>query len=121
LAALDRHPEAARMMAEALRIILPHTERYPETYGGLARTITADVLRYNDAAGQAPDQALLEQAAQALAPSDQERAEREKLEPIVRAILEAADKNGELDEKALATLPPMLADQLRTAWAGRSG
>jgi hypothetical protein len=48
----------------------------------------------------------------------EEQAEREKLKTIVRAILEAADKTGELDEKVLATLPPMLADQLRAAWAG---
>jgi hypothetical protein len=61
-------------------------------YGGLARTITADVLRYNDAAGQEPDQALLERAAQILAPSDEAKAEREKLKTIVRSILEAADK-----------------------------
>ena len=72
LAALDRHHEAARMVADALRIILPYAERYRE----LTRTITADVLRYNDAAGQAPDQALLERAAQALAPSGEEQAER---------------------------------------------
>jgi hypothetical protein len=52
---------------------------------------------------------------------DEERAEREKLKMIVRAILEAADKAGELDEKVFATPPPMLADQLRAAWAGRSG
>jgi hypothetical protein len=38
-----------------------------------------------------------------------------------RPILEAADKTGELDKKALAMLPPMLADQLRAAWAGRAG
>jgi hypothetical protein len=52
---------------------------------------------------------------------DEEQAEREKLKTIVRAMLEAADKTGELHEKVLATLPPMLADQLRAAWAGRSG
>jgi hypothetical protein len=71
LAALDRHQEAALIAAEALRFILPYAERYPETYGELARTITADVLRYNDAVGQAPDQALLERAARVLAPSDE--------------------------------------------------
>jgi hypothetical protein len=101
------------MAAEALRLILPYAERNPETYGGLARTITAALLRHNDAAGQAPHHALLEHAAQVLAPPDQEQAEIEAVKTIVRAILEAAEETGELDEKALATLPPMLADQLR--------
>jgi hypothetical protein len=35
-------------------------------------------------------------------------------------ILEAANEKGELDEEALATLPPMLADQIRATFAGRS-
>ena len=59
----------------------------------------------------------IERAAQVLAPSEEEQAEVERLKMIVHAILAAADKTGELDEKALATLPPMFADQLRAAWA----
>jgi hypothetical protein len=43
----------------------------------------------------------------------EEQVEREELKTIVRAILEAADETGELDEK-------VLADQLRAAWARRS-
>jgi hypothetical protein len=54
-----------------------------------------------------------------LAPSEQEQSKR--LKSIVRAILEAAEETGALDEEALAALPPMVADQLRAAWAGRSG
>jgi hypothetical protein len=77
LAALDRHQEAARIAAEALLIILPYSEGYPERYAGLARTIAADVLRYHDATGQEPDQAMIERAAQVLAPSDNERVESE--------------------------------------------
>jgi hypothetical protein len=68
LAALDRHEEAARAAVDALRMLLPFVQRYPETYGALARTVVADIKRYSDAAGQVPDQSLLEQAAQLLPP-----------------------------------------------------
>jgi hypothetical protein len=78
-------------------------------------------------AGLAPDRpeelkaARLLRAIQNADFQTRKQAEREKLKTIVRTILEAADKTGELDEKVLATLPPMLADQLRASWAGRSG
>jgi hypothetical protein len=45
---------------------LPFVERYPETFGGLARTIAADVLRYSEAAGIEPDQALIDRVAHVL-------------------------------------------------------
>jgi tetratricopeptide (TPR) repeat protein len=55
LAALDRNGEAARAAVEALQTLLPYVQRYPETFGELARTITADIKRYSDAAGQADE------------------------------------------------------------------
>ena len=42
------------MVSEALEIVTPFVERYPQAYGELARTIASDVLRYNEAAAQAP-------------------------------------------------------------------
>jgi tetratricopeptide (TPR) repeat protein len=72
LAALD---QAAQAAAEALRILFPFVERYPETFGELARKVMADIQRYSDAAGQAPDQALLARAAQVLG-SPQKKSEQ---------------------------------------------
>ncbi|MFN0182134.1 MAG: tetratricopeptide repeat protein [Gemmatimonadales bacterium] len=66
LAELDWPAEAARAAHEALRILAPFVERYPDRYGALARTICADVVRYCDAAAQAPDHILLERIARAL-------------------------------------------------------
>jgi hypothetical protein len=66
LAALDRHTEAARAATEALEILAPFVERHPQSYGGLARTIGADVLRYSEAAGRTPDSALLTRVARVL-------------------------------------------------------
>ena len=65
-AALDRHVEASQAAMQALEALLPFVQRYPETYGSLARTIAADVLQYSEAAGQAPDTALLERISRAL-------------------------------------------------------
>jgi len=66
LAALDRHREAAQAATQALEILAPFVERYPRTYRDLARTIRADILRYSEAAGQQPDNALLARVAKAL-------------------------------------------------------
>jgi hypothetical protein len=66
LTALDRQTEAAQAAHEALEILAPFVERYPESFGDLARTISADLLRYSAAAQQAPDRALLERVALAL-------------------------------------------------------
>jgi hypothetical protein len=41
-------------------------ERHPQAYQGLARTIGADILRYSEAAGQQPDNAVLARVARAL-------------------------------------------------------
>ena len=70
LAALDRHEEAARAATQALEILAPFVERYSQTYQGLARTIGADILRYCEAAGQQPDNALLARVARALGTGD---------------------------------------------------
>jgi hypothetical protein len=66
LTALDRQTEAAQAAHEALEILAPFVERYPETFADLARAISADLLQYSDAAQQAPDRALLERVARAL-------------------------------------------------------
>jgi hypothetical protein len=66
LAALERHVEAAQAAHQALEILAPFVERYPEAYGQLVRTIGADVLRYSEAAEQPPNMALLERVARAL-------------------------------------------------------
>jgi hypothetical protein len=66
LAALDKHEEAARAATQALKILAPFVERYSQTYRDLARTISADILRYCEATGQQPDTALLERVARAM-------------------------------------------------------
>ena len=53
------------MVSEALEIVTPFVERYPQAYEELARTIAANVLRYNEAAARL-DMALLERVVQAL-------------------------------------------------------
>ena len=123
LAELDRHLEAAQAAHEALAILAPFVERYPETYGGLARRVRADVLRYSEAAAQAPNEALLKRVAGALGggESGAEDTAVEALRAKIGAILLAAENAGVLDEAALAELPATIADQLRAAWAGRSG
>jgi len=122
LAALGRDGEAAKASTHALEILAPFVERYPQTYGDLARTIGADILRYSDAAGERPDNALLERVARALGGgADTDEAAIEALKAKVDAILDTAGKTGALDEDALAELPSGLAEQLRAAWvAARS-
>jgi len=68
LAALERPAEAAAAATAALATLAPFIERYPESFGGLARTIAADVLKYSQAAGVEPDRALLDRIARALKP-----------------------------------------------------
>jgi tetratricopeptide (TPR) repeat protein len=122
VAALDRRAEAARMATQALEILAPFVERHPQAYQGLARTIGADILRYSEAAGEQPDNALLARVARALSKGesvDQDSAIA-ALKAKIGAILEAAVESGALDEAALAELPAQLADQLRTVWAARA-
>ena len=66
LAALERHSEAAQAATEALGILAPFVERYPQTYEALPATIASDVLRFCEAAGQEPDAALLARVTKAL-------------------------------------------------------
>jgi tetratricopeptide (TPR) repeat protein len=66
LASLDRRVEAAQVAHQALECLAPFVERYPAAYGELARVIAADVLRYSEAAAQAPNMELLERVARAL-------------------------------------------------------
>jgi tetratricopeptide (TPR) repeat protein len=124
LAALDRHGEAAQAATRALEILAPFVERYPQTYRGLARTIGDDILRYSEAAGQPPGNALLARVARALGEGEavEEESATEAMKSKIDAILNAAEKGGALDEDALAELPSGLAEQLRAAWtATRSG
>jgi tetratricopeptide (TPR) repeat protein len=119
LAALDRHGEAAQAAIQALEILAPYVERYPQTYRDLARTIEDDILRCSEAAGQQPDNALLAQVAKALGNGEavEEDSAIEALKARIDAIVDAAMKAGALDEGALAELPSGLAEQLRAAWA----
>src|SRR5262249_49364659 len=95
LAALDRHGEAAQAATQALEILAPFVERYPQTYQGLARTIGADVLRYCEAAGHQPDNALLARVAEALGGgASPDEAAVEALKAKVGAILDEAEKTG---------------------------
>jgi tetratricopeptide (TPR) repeat protein len=119
LAALDRHREGAQAATQALEILAPFVERYPQTYQGLARTIGADILRYSEAAGQRPDDALLARVARVLGNDEavEEDSAVEARKAKIDAILDAAGKTGALNEDALAELPSGLAEQLRAAWA----
>ena len=123
LAALDRQGDSARAATQALEILAPFVERYPQTYEGLARTIAADVLRYSEAAALQPDSALLARVARALGRGGMDDAEEDPaiaaLKAKITAIVEAANLSGTLDEAALAELPAELADRLRQAWAER--
>ena len=123
LAALDRHGDSARAATQALEILAPFVERYPQSYEGLARTIGADVLKYSEAAGLQPDSALLARVARALGHGGTDDAEADPaiaaLKAKITAIVEAANLSGTLDETALAELPAELADRLRQAWAER--
>jgi tetratricopeptide (TPR) repeat protein len=72
LAGLGRHREAAQAATDALRILLPFVRRHPQAHERVARAIITNIQRYSDAAGQTPDESLLEQAAQALPPEEEE-------------------------------------------------
>jgi tetratricopeptide (TPR) repeat protein len=66
LGALERYKEAAQAATEALEILAPFVERHPQTYRILARVIGAGIVRYSEAAGQEPDDTLLERIAKTL-------------------------------------------------------
>lgn len=67
LAGLDRLGDAAQAAGEALALLAPFLERYPDSFGPLGRVIRQDVLDYSKAAGLEPDRALLERVDRALA------------------------------------------------------
>ena len=46
-------------------------------------------------------------------------AEQQRLMAAMTAILEKAEAGNELDEVALAVLPPEIAEQVRAAWAAQ--
>jgi tetratricopeptide (TPR) repeat protein len=119
LAAFDQHGEAVQATTQALEILAPFTERYPQAFRELAHKITANVIRFSEAAGQPPDNALLARVASALGddPSAETAVASEALQARTDAILNAARKTGALDEDALAGLPPELVGQVRAAWA----
>jgi tetratricopeptide (TPR) repeat protein len=71
LAALDCHKEAAQAATDALRMLLPSVQHYPQTYERVARTIIADIQRYSDVAGLRRDESLLKQVAQLLPPDEE--------------------------------------------------
>jgi tetratricopeptide (TPR) repeat protein len=118
LAALGRHREAAQAATQALEILAPFVERYPQAYKDLAREIAADVLRYSEVAGQLPDNTLLARVARALGDEAvDEDPVSEVLKARIDAIIDAAQKTGALDEDALAELPPEIVGRVRAAWA----
>jgi tetratricopeptide (TPR) repeat protein len=66
LRGLGRSAEAAAAFAEGLRAILPFVRALPAAFGGLAGALLQDYLRACAAAGEAPDEALVEQARRAI-------------------------------------------------------
>jgi tetratricopeptide (TPR) repeat protein len=66
LRGLGRSAEAAAAFAEGLRAILPFVRALPAAFGGLAGALLRDYLRACAEAGEAPDEALVEQARRAL-------------------------------------------------------
>jgi len=122
LASTGRHQDALAVRFEGLMSIAGHVERHPQTFGDLARALSRDYLESCERAGAQPDSALLERIVRAVGANRPTREDRapEALKARIGAILEAAEKTGALDEKALAELPAGLAEKLRTAWAERS-
>jgi tetratricopeptide (TPR) repeat protein len=66
LRGLSRSAEAAAAFAEGLRAILPLVRALPAAFGGLAGALLQDYLRACAAAGEAPDEALVEQVRRAI-------------------------------------------------------
>ncbi len=63
---LGRHAEAARAFAEGLQQIAPFFLRLPQAFAGLTAALLEEYLAACEAAGQAPDEALLQLIQQAL-------------------------------------------------------
>jgi tetratricopeptide (TPR) repeat protein len=54
LGALGHHAEAAQTANQALELLAPFVELYPERFGPLAHAIETDELRYTKTANQLP-------------------------------------------------------------------
>ena len=120
LAAMQRHCEAAKSAEEALLTFQPFVERYQETYGGLARTIGLDVLKYSENASTEPNGVLLQRVTRALGGDAAEEPAADDpadaaLKVRIGAIIATAQQTGSLDEKRLAELPAEIAQKLRAA------
>ncbi|MEJ5240854.1 MAG: hypothetical protein WHS87_06630, partial [Anaerolineales bacterium] len=66
LLALERLTEAAESFAEGARLLLPFARALPQAFSGLLRALLRDYLRACQAAGHAPQPALLQQATEIL-------------------------------------------------------
>lgn len=67
MAELDRLGDATTTASEALTLLAPFIERYPNTFGPLGHAIQERVLAYSEAAGLEPDKSLLERVDRVLA------------------------------------------------------
>jgi hypothetical protein len=97
--------------------IVPFIETDATAFGALAQALAQQYAAACEAAGAAPDMALLTRAAGA--PVDDMPIGIEELEairPKFNAILEAAQRTGVLDEVMLAELPSFIAARLRALW-----
>ncbi|MFK8014103.1 MAG: tetratricopeptide repeat protein, partial [Gammaproteobacteria bacterium] len=63
LAEIERFEDAANAAHEALTMLLPFLQRFPERFGDLARTMSADLIRYSESASVALDEELLQRVA----------------------------------------------------------
>ncbi|MEJ5241467.1 MAG: tetratricopeptide repeat protein, partial [Anaerolineales bacterium] len=66
LLALERPAEAAEAFAEGARLLLPFARTLPQVFSGLLQALLGYYLRACQAAGQAPQPALLQEAAEIL-------------------------------------------------------
>jgi len=66
LLGLGRAPEAREAFAEGLRILLPFVREIPAAFREQADDLLQGYLRACAEAGEAPDEALVEQARQAI-------------------------------------------------------
>ena len=72
LGAMRRAAEAAQAAGEGLAIIAPLLAHHPAAFGQLAHVLSSDLIAHSQAAGIAPDRALLECVARMLGAADGE-------------------------------------------------
>jgi tetratricopeptide (TPR) repeat protein len=109
VAGAGRHHDAATAFHEGLAMLAPFMEEEGEAFRGLAGALR---ICYVDACGRSgtpPDGELLKAVTRAL--------NRAAKMAKIRAIIDDANRSGRLDEAAVATLPPELANTLRDFWA----